>query len=119
MDKKTQKLKEKLEQELATLELELTDIGRINTADHYDWTGTSGSYQAGTADKNILADKIEESQTNDSIVTELEARRANVVKAIESIEKGEYGKCDECDIKIPKGRLEANPAATTCIDHAK
>ncbi len=117
--KKIQKFRERLEQILATLELELTDIGKINTADHYDWTGTSGSYKTGTADKNILADKIEEVQTNDSIVDELETRRASVVEAITRIENGEYGECKECGVTILEERLEVNPAANTCVEHAK
>lgn len=117
--KKKQQLKEKLKTELATLELELTDIGTINTADHHDWTGTAGSYKTGTADKNILADKIEEAQTNDHIVDELEARRASVVAALERIQKDKYGKCKECGIDIPMERLEANPAASACIEHAR
>ncbi len=116
--KKKQLLKEKLETELATLELELTDIGQINSADHHDWTGNAGGYKTGTADKNILADKIEESQTNDSIVDELEVRRASVVKAIERIGTDEYGVCIECGVQIQPERLEANPAADTCIEHA-
>lgn len=117
--KKKQQLKEKLEQELATLELELTDIGQINTADHYDWTGTAGEYKTGTADKNILADKIEEEQTNDRIIDELEVRRARVVDALKSIEEDKYGICKECNKQIPIERLEANPTASTCIEHAR
>ncbi len=120
MDTKTiQQLKNKSEQELATLELELTDIGKINSADHHDWTGSAGGYEVGTADKNILADKVEEVQTNDHIVDELEARRISVLAALEAIEEGKYGECAECGKDIPQERLEANPAANTCIEHTK
>ncbi len=120
MDTKTiQQLKNRLETELATLELELTDIGKINSADHHDWTGTAGDYEVGTADKNIFADKVEEAQTNDHIVDELEVRRAEVVDALARIDSGDYGKCKECGEDILQERLEANPAASTCIEHTK
>jgi DnaK suppressor protein len=36
--------------------------------------------------------------------------------AIERIENGDYGFCDECGIEIGRERLEARPTATLCID---
>lgn len=116
---KIEKFKAELERELATLELELTDIGHINSSDHYDWTATAGEYKTGSADKNIVADKIEETQTNEAIIDKLEVRRKNIVEALEAIEKGTYGMCKVCGAEIDSARLEANPAATTCIEHAE
>ena len=35
--------------------------------------------------------------------------------AIERIEDGSYGRCEECGGKIPKSRLEALPYAALCV----
>ena len=35
--------------------------------------------------------------------------------AIERIEDGSYGQCEECGVKIPKSRLEAIPYAALCV----
>jgi RNA polymerase-binding protein DksA len=35
--------------------------------------------------------------------------------ALERIEEGTYGKCEECGVKIPKMRLNAIPYASLCI----
>jgi RNA polymerase-binding transcription factor DksA len=117
--KKAEELKQKLEQELATLELELTDIGRMNPANPADWEGTSGTLKTGTADPGVLADRFEEITTNEGIVSELEVRYENVKQALDRMKKGAYGKCGVCGEEIPPARLEANPAAATCVAHAE
>lgn len=35
--------------------------------------------------------------------------------ALERIEEGTYGQCEECGVRIPKARLNAIPYATLCI----
>ena len=116
VDKRTiEKLKGRLEQELATLELELADIGQVDNINADDWHGTNGDFETGTADASILADRFEEKTTNEGIVSELEERRKNVKDALARIKKGTYGVCEQCGKKIPVARLEANPSATTCI----
>ncbi|HEX5443137.1 MAG TPA: TraR/DksA family transcriptional regulator [Pirellulales bacterium] len=35
--------------------------------------------------------------------------------ALERIEDGTYGECDECGVKIPKARLNALPYAPLCV----
>lgn len=37
-------------------------------------------------------------------------------EALERIEEGTFGVCDDCGDEIPLGRLEVMPFATTCID---
>lgn len=39
--------------------------------------------------------------------------------ALERIEDGTYGQCDECGVKIPKARLNALPYAPTCVKCAE
>jgi len=119
VDKRTiTKLEERLNQELAALTAELTDIGKENYMNPSDWHGTNGDLETGTADASILADRFEAKTTNEGIVTELEERFNNVKDALERIKKGTYGVCENCGAKIPIARLEANPSAATCIDCA-
>jgi DnaK suppressor protein len=35
--------------------------------------------------------------------------------ALERIEDGTYGQCDECGVRIPKARLNAIPYAAVCV----
>jgi len=38
-----------------------------------------------------------------------------IESALERIEDGEYGQCEECGARIPKTRLNALPYATMCV----
>ncbi len=109
------KAKNRLEQEEAQLELELTDIGRLHNVASGDWGATQGDLEVGSEDENILADKFEEITTNEAIVNELEVRLQNVKKALQKIEDGSYGICESCSSEIEQERLEANPAASLCF----
>ncbi len=35
--------------------------------------------------------------------------------ALERVEEGTYGQCEECQVKIPKARLNAIPFASLCV----
>lgn len=119
VDKRTvTKLEERLKEEVVALESELEDIGKMDPANPSDWHGTNGDLETGTADATILADRFEAKTTNEGIVTELEERLNNIKDALVRIKKGTYGVCSECGEKIPVPRLEANPAASTCVEHA-
>jgi DnaK suppressor protein len=39
-----------------------------------------------------------------------------IEEAIETIDKGDYGFCEQCGVEIGVQRLEARPTATLCID---
>lgn len=73
-----------------------------------------------------MTDKTEDSagevsQYTDELALEqnLEKSLKHVDHALERIQKGTYGVCEVCGVEINPNRLEANPYATTCIDHAK
>lgn len=110
-------LKEKLEREQALLEIELTDIGKLNPSNPSDWQGTSGAFEAGSTDNTVLADRFEETSTNEAIVSELEGRYNSIKEALRKMEDGSYGMCKADNQPIPLERLMANPVATTCINH--
>ncbi|WP_329417621.1 TraR/DksA C4-type zinc finger protein [Streptomyces sp. NBC_00704] len=40
-------------------------------------------------------------------------------RAVERLERGEYGQCEVCGDTIPPERLEIRPAATTCVHCAR
>ena len=57
---------------------------------------------------------------NDLSVTEdLDARLKKVRAALVRLDDGTYGKCLVGGEEIPEARLAAEPAAETCITHAK
>lgn len=39
--------------------------------------------------------------------------------ALERIEEGTYGECEECGVKVPKARLNVLPYARTCVKCAE
>lgn len=106
-----------LEAEKDSLEEELTSHGRVQD-ESGDWMGMSES-EGEEADPIDAADNIEELATNVPLVEELERRHHEVENALERLEGGIYGICEVCEKEIPIDRLEANPAAATCMKHAK
>jgi RNA polymerase-binding protein DksA len=42
-----------------------------------------------------------------------------ITLALDRINKGSYGRCEECGEPIPKGRLQALPYARYCVDCAR
>lgn len=54
-----------------------------------------------------------------SLMQTEEATLGSIESALERIEDGTYGTCEECGVKIPKARLNAIPYATTCVKCAE
>lgn len=50
-----------------------------------------------------------------SLVENQEEMLAQIEAALERIEDGVYGICEECGVRIPKVRLDAIPYATLCV----
>jgi RNA polymerase-binding transcription factor DksA len=113
-----EELREVLESEKVDLEDELSSHGRVMN-DAGDWEGSSAGFEGQESDPNDVADQIEELVTNVPLVAELEERHIDVSEAIDKVDEGVYGLCEECSEPIPYARLKANPAARTCIEHAE
>jgi DnaK suppressor protein len=113
----THHFKEKLEEELSILEGELKTVGRKNPDNPKDWEPLPPQLDILQADENESSDKIEGFEENTAILKQLEIRYNDVKAALERIENGSYGKCEINGDMIEKARLEANPAARTCIEH--
>jgi RNA polymerase-binding transcription factor DksA len=106
----------------ATLEAEhdslIDELAEHGTKAEGDWQGSSGALRGEEADPTDAADQIEELVTNVPLVEELEGRKKEVEDALARMESDTYGVCEKCKTEIPLDRLEANPAARTCITHA-
>ncbi len=42
----------------------------------------------------------------------------HVERAMEKLDEGTYGRCDDCSDPIGEGRLDARPASTRCLKHS-
>lgn len=113
----TQDLKKKLEDEKVLLESELRSIGRVNPDNPKDWEAKPVDLDLLPSDENDMADGIEELENNTAVLKELEIRYNQVKEALSRIETDTYGKCEISGEAIEEERLEANPAARTCIAH--
>ncbi len=114
--------RKKLEDEKKKLEDELKTTSIKNPKDSRDWQAV---YPEKDLDEKIepdfldAAEEIEEYQERYSLNDVLEKRLNNVKDALKAVADGNYGKCtvDGTSHDIEPERLEANPAATTCIAH--
>jgi DnaK suppressor protein len=112
----TEHLIKKLQEEKAKLESEMGDIGRKNLAVPGDWEPVQ-SETGVEADLVDQADVVVNRDTTSAIFADLEARYDIVLAALARVEKGTYGICEVCGGAIEEARLEADPAAATCIAH--
>jgi len=63
---------------------------------------------------DIGSDNFEQEFTL-SLMESGEGTLGRIESALERIEDGSYGQCEECGAKIPKTRLNAIPYATMCV----
>ncbi|MFE9388624.1 TraR/DksA family transcriptional regulator [Streptomyces sp. NPDC006784] len=50
-----------------------------------------------------------------ALLTRAREHLVEVDRALERLERGDYGRCTECGVPIPEERLSARPAAITCV----
>lgn len=108
-----------LEEEKSKLLNELATVAKEDPTSPNGWEAMENDLDSDSADENDTADEFEELGENEAIVGKLAPQLKQVELALSKIKDGTYGKCAVCGEKIPEARLEANPAATTCIKHAK
>lgn len=113
---KTEHFRKKLEAEKGRLEAELKTVGRRNPAVPGDWEPIPSEVGM-EPDPVDQADVIVSREGNAAILADLEARYDTTLEALGRIEKGTYGTCEVCGKQIEEKRLEADPAATTCVEH--
>ena len=110
------KYKKLLEVEREKLLKELATIGKKTNG---DWEAVPTDMDSDSADENETADEIESLDENKAVLDQLEIQLIQVESALGKIEAGTYGKCNTCGKEIPEARLDANPAALTCMEHTK
>jgi len=101
-----------LEAEKEALEKQLSSVGRKIDANG-DWVATAPVPDTREEDPNTQADRIETFETNIATVNVLEVQYQKVIAALDRIQKGTYGICEETGQPIPPERLEVIPTATT------
>ncbi len=111
-----QEFKVRLEKERDVLQKELSGMASPNPTNPTDWEPKAPEGEF-SADRNDNADLIESLHENNASINELEVRLKNVSEALERIEVGTYGVCEVSGDDIEIGRLNANPAARTCMAH--
>ncbi len=57
--------------------------------------------------------------TDVGVANDLQAIRVDTERALEKIEQGTYGICDNCGQPIAGGRLRAAPASALCVECAR
>ncbi len=120
-------LKAKLIAEKKKLEGELGHLGKKDASGNWEATAADGTQTQGEGNSEREADgideanRIEDFEERFSVEGALEPRLNEVKMALAAMEAGTYGWCMEGAEKheIEEGRLMANPAATTCIEHKK
>lgn len=105
-----------LESLKVTLTEDLNTIAVHNPATD-DWEVRTDQTGSTEPDANIQADSEEDAEERIATLAELETRYRNIVRALQKIEAGTYGICEISGEPIEPKRLEANPAARTCMAH--
>ncbi len=113
----SKRFEEMLTAEKALLEKELATVGEQNPENPTDWTAVPPVMDTLRADENEVADTFEEFQSNAAVLNQLERRYQDVIRALDKIEKGNYGICEISGEPIEIDRLEANPSARTSKAH--
>ena len=105
-------LKEKLTNEKTRTEEELSRIAKPTKAvGEY----TTSFNEIGT-DEDENASEVEEYADNLALETNLQKQLKDISDALDRMENGTYGKCENCSMDISIERLRAYPSARTCLE---
>lgn len=101
--------KDRTRQEIDNLKESVQDI----TAPQDD------EYSAATHHQGNVASEEEEKETLMKLIERNQKKMKEIKAALDRIEKGTYGVCEDMGKKIQKERLEAIPYARYCVDARK
>jgi len=96
-----------LENERRQLQSELSELG------HGEGGGLD--YDPNFADTSQVTAERGEA---DALAGQLRETLDEVARALDRLENGTYGTCEQCGVAIAPARLEAMPATRFCINHA-
>lgn len=111
-----------LQKEQEGLQEQLDTVSSADTGDHV--AGDRAPKFPNYGDDNYGENSESPSEVSDysvnvDVTGKLGARLQEVKAALQAIEDGTYGTCSNCQGEIAEGRLQANAAATTCMDCAR
>ncbi|MEI6042114.1 MAG: TraR/DksA C4-type zinc finger protein [bacterium] len=112
-----QKYKNKLENELTRLEKEIQEISQKENGT--TWEAIQTETGEDTADREDVAESIENYASNVSITSDLEKNIIDIKEALFKIQSNTYGLCEVCQTEIEEDRLDVLPEARTCKEHMK
>ena len=95
-----------LEEERDSLRAQLAELGVGGEGPKYDSNFADSS--------QVTAERGE----NEALAAKLRETLDEVEQALEKLDGGAYGVCEDCGKQINPARLEAKPAARHCIDCA-
>ncbi len=116
----TSSYKKLLTNEHNTLKHELDILGTHVQENPDEWEATLPQSQS-ESERGDIAMKIEGYDEREALILELQTRYKEVVDALERIVENTYGLCNISSEQhsIEKERLDADPAARTCITHTR
>ena len=120
MDQETlQKIKRTLEKEKIRIKKQLLSFAQEDKKLKGDWDTLFpvSSGESGTEDlQEDMAKRREEYEALLPAEFVLEIKLRNIEKALEKIERGAYGICENCQKPIPKERLFSIPETPFCFE---
>ena len=105
-------LKEKLLQEKTRIKEEIARIAKPTK----DAVSFKTTFNEIGADEDENASEVEEYTDNLAMESALEKQLKDIMEALNKIESGNYGKCENCGANIPAERLMAYPSAKKCLN---
>ena len=112
-------LKEKLLAEKNRLEGDLKSFAQKDPEMKDDWDSKFPQMDKGLQTEDEMSDEVEEYGNELATEYPLEEQLRDVNLALEKIENGKYGICEDCGEEIPSARLQTNPAAKLCMGCVK
>src|SRR3989344_3100678 len=107
-----------LEEEKNKLEGELGEIAHRNPDAPADWQTSYPEQSVNSPAPDEKADQDEEFANTSGQESALEERLLDINDALDRIKHGTFGICAVGKEEMGEDRLQANPAARTCIKHA-
>jgi DnaK suppressor protein len=101
-------------QRLIDLRDELTRLRDGLDEDEVELEGGGDDYSE--TDSGDMSQSIFDREMDASVGEGVERRLREVARALQKIEEGSYGVCDDTDEEIPRGRLEAVPEAIRTVE---
>ena len=110
-----EEFKKSLEAKKQMIQKELETFAEKDPNLKHNWDAKYPNREDG--DKEDEADEVQEYDNSLSLEYSLESKLRDVNVALEKIENGGYGVCENCRKEIERERLVAYPEARTCLKH--